>query len=1109
MSAITDVTATRPRSSRLGRKGLFLVLVVALVLAAGTGAWAYWTSTGSGSGAASSGTLNSPTAVSGSSTAGTGTVSVTWTAPSSGTSPTGYYVKRTKTSDSSVAFACSTSASSLVSAVSCSDTSVPDGTYTYVVTAVYNSWSASSQASSPIAVTNQVATKLAFTTQPSASVTSQSPFAVQPVVAVQDAGGNTMTANTSSVSLALTASPVGASLTCASNPKAAVSGVATFAGCQVDKVGTYTLTATDGSLTSAESTTFTVAPGAASKLDFSVQPAASSASQVAFASQPSVSVLDGFGNVVTSDSSTVTLTLTTSGGAALGCTPTNAKAASSGVAAFSGCKIDRAGTYTLTASDGTLTTAVSSSFSITVGAASKLVFTAQPGNGTGGSILAAQPSVTVQDAGGNTVTGSSAPITLVASGGAGALSCSSNPLSATSGVAAFSGCSVDKTGTYTLTASSGSLGAASSNPFTISVGTANKLVFSQQPSSTGTGGTPLATQPKVTVQDAGGNTVTSDTSQISLALTTPNGATLSCAGNPQAAVNGVATFAGCAIDKAQGTAYTLTASSGTLVTAVSNGITISVGSAAKLAFTAQPGNGTGGSALGAQPTVTVQDAGGNTVTGNTAPITLALTTAAGGTLTCTSNPRNAVSGVDTFSGCKVDKANTYTLTASATGLTSATSTSFVVSVGAATQLSFGSAPSGSTISQVAFATQPVVVVQDAGGNTVTGDSSSVSLALTSAGGATLTCTANPKTAVSGSANFSGCKVDKVGTYTFTASDGSLTAAVSGSFSITAGTASKLAFTTQPGNGTGGANLATQPVVTVQDASGNTVLTDSSSVTLALSSAGGATLTCTTNPLAASAGLATFAGCKVDKTGSYTLTATDGSLTSAMSSSFTVSVGAAAKLAFTAAPSGSTTSQVAFTTQPAVTVQDAGGNTVTGDSSNVTLALTTPGGATLTCTTNQKAAASGVATFAGCKVDKVGTYTLTATDGALTSAVSGSFAIVAGAPAQLKVSGPVSGNNASTPNLGPYVVQVVDAGGNVVNATSAVTVGLSATGNGAGSPTFSTTQNTGGTTNLNLTIASGASTSANFYYGWSQNNKTTTIKASATGFADGTLVVAIN
>src|SRR5204863_962858 len=48
---------------------------------------------------------------------------------------------------------------------------------------------------------------------------------------------------------------------------------------------------------------------------------------------------------------------------------------------------------------------VSSAFNITVGPAAKLAFTTQPGNGTGGTAFTTQPAVTLQDAGGNTVTG--------------------------------------------------------------------------------------------------------------------------------------------------------------------------------------------------------------------------------------------------------------------------------------------------------------------------------------------------------------------------------------------------------------------------------------------------------------------------------------------------------------------------------------------------------------------------------------------------------------------------------------------------------------------------------------------------------------------------------
>ena len=108
----------------------------------------------------------------------------------------------------------------------------------------------------------------------------------------------------------------------------------------------------------------------------------------------------------------------------------------------------------------------------------------------------------------------------------------------------------------------------------------------------------------------------------------------------------------------------------------------------------------------------------------------------------------------------------------------------------------------------------------------------------------------------------------------------------------------------------------------------------------------------------------------------------------------------AKLAFSTAPNPTATSSTALDSQPVVTIQDAAGNTVTTDTSSVTLTLTTPDGATLNCATNPTVAVSGIASFTGCSIDKAGTYTLTATDGSLTSTTSSSITITAGSPAKL-------------------------------------------------------------------------------------------------------------
>jgi hypothetical protein len=63
---------------------------------------------------------------------------------------------------------------------------------------------------------------------------------------------------------------------------------------------------------------------------------------------------------------------------------------------------------------------------------------------------------------------------------------------------------------------------------------------------------------------------------------------------------------------------------------------------------------------------------------------------------------------------------------------------------------------------------------------------------------------------------------------------------------------------------------------------------SSGVTLAITPpAGGAILTCSANPRTASAGTATFSGCRIDRAGNYTLVATAGTLTAATSTTFIV------------------------------------------------------------------------------------------------------------------------------------------------------------------------------------------------------------------------------
>jgi hypothetical protein len=193
-------------------------------------------------------------------------------------------------------------------------------------------------------------------------------------------------------------------------------------------------------------------------------------------------------------------------------------------------------------------------------------------------------------------------------------------------------------------------------------------------------------------------------------------------------------------------------------------------------------------------------------------------------------------------------------------------------------------------------------VQDQFGNTLTTDSgTTISLGVTGSA-APITCTTPSSLSEndsSGTANFTGCAITKAGTYTLQATSTGLTTATSNSFSIVAGTATKLAFTAQPSGSipAAPADLGTVTVA-VQDSFGNVVSSSGTSVTLAVTSSA-APITCSGGlTQSTSSGVSTFSGCAITLAGTYTLQATSTGLTTATSNSFTITAGPAAGLSFT-------------------------------------------------------------------------------------------------------------------------------------------------------------------------------------------------------------------
>jgi RHS repeat-associated protein len=524
--------------------------------------------------------------------------------------------------------------------------------------------------------------------------------------------------------------------------------------------------------------------------------------------------------------------------------------------------------------------------------------------------------------------------------------------------------------------------------------------------------------PAVQLADAGGNPIPASTNttaySFGLIATTGSGAdtSLSCSGTGETAVtqstadpttNATTTYTGykvspdstdgtsasfpqCSVD-APGSGDTLVAvasDNANLFSGNSTSFDVSAGTASQLVFTRQPVGANPNSPLSAEPAVAFEDAAGNVDASQSGGLTVTLVGLDGAgtsaTLSCTTNPVTATAGVADFaqSGCSVNQPGTYQLQASAAGFSSVLSNPFVVSSGAAARLVFTNEPGGAALGGSPLPNQPGVTIEDASGNPVSGQ---VGLTLVDqngnpVSGTSLTCPNNPGAGVAGVVDFRGCSVDKAGTYKLIAtlaSDHSITQTSSPAFTVSAGPATQAVFTSTPTSATTGQGFVAQPAVQMEDAGGNPTAA-SGSVRLLITpgtGAQGAVLSCASNPASlSSAGAAAFSGCRIDRTGTYSLTAVT-PIGDATTAQFAVAVGQPVGLVYTSAPTTYRSGGI-VPTQPQVEGVDSAGNTVPlADGTVVTLS-----GAT--CASNQVAAAGGLAAFSGCIVTATSAVTIAAT-----------------------------------------------------------------------------------------------------------------------------------
>ncbi|HVT83107.1 MAG TPA: hypothetical protein VHM90_20890, partial [Phycisphaerae bacterium] len=520
---------------------------------------------------------------------------------------------------------------------------------------------------SNIFTVTQPASKLAFVQAPvNLSAGQLFPNAVS--VAIQDATGNVVTTDRSNITLTVVSGPGGGTINGTTTVQA-INGIATFNGISLPKAGAYTIQARDGSLTVVNSASFTVSPGAPSQLAFA-QPPVSAAGSAVLTPSPVVNILDALGNIVTSDSSTVTLSILTGppGGSIAG---SATAVASNGVATFSNISFPTFGVYTLQASDGSLHTVNSNSFAIT-GPAAQLIFQVQPKQITVGHTSSNNITVLVADAGGNLVTNDTSSVTIsVASGPLGGSINGTTTVSAVNGVATFTGLNFSVPGTYTLDISDGVLTNATSNSFIVN-GLADHLIFAQQPGPSAAK-SPIPGGVTVSIVDTDGNVVIDDFSPVTIAM---NETTALLTGTTAvAAFNGIASFTNL-IPSSAGT-YTLVASASGVADAVSDPFSVSP-PPSKLVITQGPVNVAATSTM-PPIVVKVENPDGSVATTDTSKITLAIVSGPANATLSGTTAVNAVAGVATFSNLKFSTPGTYQLVAFDGSLATDTSVTFVVS----------------------------------------------------------------------------------------------------------------------------------------------------------------------------------------------------------------------------------------------------------------------------------------------------------------------------------------------------------------------------------------------------------------------------------------------
>jgi hypothetical protein len=624
-----------------------------------------------------------------------------------------------------------------------------------------------------------------------------------------------------------------------------VTGTPALTTTTTNVAGTYPITAALGSLSAANYSfsfvngVLTVTPASAGSLVVLTQPSSTATAGVPFAQQPAIAIQDAYGNLRSSDNSTVVSVVRNAGSGTLQGTLT--ATAVNGVATFANLSHNVANTINLSFSSSGLTNATSASIVVSPAAFTQLQLlvpgeSAAPGTapgktGTPSAQIQGNPfvvTINAVDTFWNMVNTASDTVDLSSSDATADLPADT----------ALSG------GTTNLT-----VGFNATGNFTL---TATDVIDNSKGSNTSPA---IVVSPAQFTQATGGGAISAD-GAITTTFTTLTGPTYS--------------------ENNSGEVGT-----GTIILNVPAGFVFDTGGTSPTVAITRISSGSSGKS----------DLVGSVTSVTTTQITYTVTAAS---FNCTDRLTWQNVRVHPFAGTPLAIGSlTRSGTATVVGMPTGVKLGLLREVpGAASSLAIATQPSATAMAGVALAQQPIIQLLDQFGNFCTNNGTTVVSAARGAGSGTLQGTTN-LSAVAGLVTFTNLSHNVATNITLTFSASGAAGTNSSTIAIFPAAASQLVFATQPGSSTYGSALNPQPVLQSQDNFGNISavgLGASQMVTVSLGSGTGSLLGSSSLDIgtAAGNGIVAFSGLQVTTAGTNKqLSASAIGLTSALSSTFAV------------------------------------------------------------------------------------------------------------------------------------------------------------------------------------------------------------------------------